>query len=179
VSFTRAQSVRWTKFHREIDVSIGRSNDDQWNDYVTCMPLARGFRFGLLFAAGISSVAVVRIAFAMLLRTLYGRMSVDDFGSAARLLMWVVPGYFAGFALAGVFYAVASHVSIRVLRYTLVGFLCGTSIYGAVGISSNFLDGKPLNAAEIASTAGGLGLLFGFLGLVMGALDTWRERRRA
>jgi hypothetical protein len=70
-------------------------------------------------------------------------------------------------------------VSIRVLRYPLVGFLCGTSIYGTVGISSNFLDGKPFDAAEIATTGGGLGLLWGFLGLVMGALDTWRERRRA
>jgi hypothetical protein len=160
-------------------MAIGHGDDDQWNQCITRMPLARGFHLGLVFAACISCVAILCIAVVVLIRALLGRMPVSDLGSAARLLMWVIPGYFAGFAAAGVFFAIVSRVSIRVLRYMLVGFLCGTSIYGAVGISSNFLDRKPFDAVEIATTAGALGLLCGFLGLVMGALDTWRERRRA
>ena len=142
------------------------------------MTLVRGFKFGLVAAAYFSCVAILRILVYFVSRALFGRAPVNEIGSAARGLMWIIPAYFVGFAVAGMFFAVASHISSRVLRFTLVGFLCGTSIYGAVGIGISFLDGKPFDAAEIASTAAGLGLLFGFLGFVLGCLDTWRERRR-
>jgi hypothetical protein len=41
------------------------------------------------------------------------------------------------------------------------------------------VDGTAVDAVEIATIAGVLGLLWGVLGFVMGVLDTWRERRRA
>jgi hypothetical protein len=159
-------------------MAIRGAVDEEWNEYIARMPLVRGFKFGLVVAACYSCFAILSIFIYFVTRALFGRAPINEIGSAARGLMWIIPAYFVGFAVAGMFFACASHVSNRVLRFTLVGLLCGTSIYGAVGISISFLDGKPFDAAEIASTAAGLGLLFGFLGLVMGCLDTWRERRR-
>jgi H+/Cl- antiporter ClcA len=95
------------------------------------------------------------------------------------VLEFAVPGYFFGFPIAGALFATASHLNNRMLRYAVTGLLCGTAIYGVMGISVAFIDGTALDWNEIATTAGVLGCFFALLGFVMGALDEWRERRRA
>jgi hypothetical protein len=145
---------------------------------VAQMPLRRGLQAGLFFATFTSLVVLVRIIIAVVGFTLLGPRPAGDLGEVGRLLVFVIPGYFLGFSVAGVLFAAASHVRPRVLRYSLSGFLCGTSLYGAMGIGSDLMDGKSPNWIEIAGIAGSLGLLWGVLGFVMAVLDWRRERRR-
>ena len=144
----------------------------------TRVPLRSGIRGGLFFAVAISVFAIGRMVLALAGIAISGHFeAARDLPSITRLLEFAIPGYFLGFPIAGALYATASQLNNRMLRYAITGLLCGTAIYGAMGASMAFMDGKALDWKEIATTAGVLGCVFALLGLVMGALDEWRERR--
>jgi hypothetical protein len=126
-------------------------------------------------AALISCLVILRVCIAALGFALFGHAA---FGAVGWLLLWIIPAYFVGFGLAGVLFAAATHLRSRVLRYSVTGCLCGSSIYGAVGLSMDLSDGKGPNVADNATRVAILGIAFGIVGIVLGVLDTWRERRR-
>jgi hypothetical protein len=144
----------------------------------TRVSLRSGIGGGLFFAVAFSVFAVGRIVLALAGFAISGHFeAARDLPSVTRLLEFAIPGYFLGFPIAGALYATASHLNNRILRYAITGLLCGTAIYGAMGLSVDLMDGKALDWIEIATAAGVLGCFFALLGLVMGALDEWRERR--
>ena len=132
---------------------------DLWDDYITRMPLLRGLKIGLFFAAGVTVIALVRVAIGVVALILGDPSRVLKFGSEGHLMLWVIAGYVVGFGVAGVLFAAVSHVRNRVVRYTISGLLCGTSIYGAIGIIPDLMDGKTPDWTEIAGIAGLLGLV--------------------
>jgi hypothetical protein len=138
-----------------------------------------GVRTGFGFGAIVSVIAVGRILLVLLGFGIAGKASGRDVSSAARMLAFAIPGYLVAFSFAGAMWAAASHLNSRILRYTLTGLFGATAIYGAAGIGVATIDDKTPNWLEIASVAGTLGVLFGFLGFVMAILDDWHERRRA
>jgi len=142
--------------------------------------LRSGIRGGLYFAAFISVIAVGRLIIRVAEFAISGHLqAAHDLPYIARLLEFVVPACFIGFSIAGVFLAAASHLKSRMLRYPVTGVLCATAIYGAVGVSADFMDGKGLDLKDIATFLGVIACFFAVLGFVMGALDEWRDRRGA
>jgi hypothetical protein len=153
-------------------------DSDPWTEDGTRTSLKRGFLLGLYMATGMSCVAIARIALAVAGFSFFGHSpAIGEVGAVGWLLVWVIPGYFVGFGIAGVLLAIASHLGNRVIRYTLSGFFC-SSIYGAVGISSDLADGKTPDLADVATTVAILGLAFAAVGFVLGVLDSIRARRR-
>ena len=153
-------------------------DSDSWIELGTRTSLKSGLVLGLYMAAGVSCVAIFRIALAIARFSFFGHSSaIHEVGNVGWLLMWVIPGYFVGFGLTGVLLTIASRLSNRVIRYTLSGFFC-SSIYGAVGISSDLADGKTPDMADIVTMVAILGLAFAAVGFVLGVLDSIRARRR-
>jgi hypothetical protein len=151
---------------------------EEWSTSSKRMTLHDGFNGGLVFAALISCVAVLRFALAMFGIALFSRSSLTHDGvSAGKLLLLVIPGYFVGFSLAGILLAATSHLSNRVLRYGLSGFFCGSSIYGAMGISASLSGSKLSDMREGATFGLVVGTVCGVIGIVLGVLDSWRERK--
>jgi hypothetical protein len=141
--------------------------------------LRSGVRGGLFFAVAFSIIAVGRVVVGVVGLAMGDRFeAARDLPTVVRVLEFVIPGYFLGFSIAGVFFAAASQLKNRMLRYALTGLLCGAAIYSAMGISGAFIDAKAIDWREVGEIAGGLGIFFGLLGFVMGALDESRERRR-
>jgi hypothetical protein len=144
----------------------------------TRVPMQSGIQGGLFFAVFVSVVAVGGVLISILGVAIRGQFqAARDLPTIARLLEFAIPGYFLGFPVAGVLFAAASHLKSRMLRYALTGLLCGTAIYGAMGVSVGFIDATIIDWKEIGSIAGGLGVVWALLGLIMAALDDWRERR--
>ncbi len=142
------------------------------------MPLRVGIKGGLLFAAGFSAIAILRVAILLIGAAAFGHgPSTHDFGDVGRLFAFVIPAYLVGLTVAGALFAAASYIQIRMIRYTLTGFLCGVAIYGAVGVALPLVDRKPLDWKEIESIAGIMGIVWAILGFVMSILDWNRERR--
>jgi hypothetical protein len=161
-------------------MSSNNRADSRSIELPTGVSLRSGVRSGLFFAAAISAVAVGRIALALAVVAISGHFqAARDLPSITRLLEFVIPAYFVGFSIAGALYAGASHLTSRMLRYPVAGVLCGSAIYGAVGVSVDVMDGKGLDWKDIGTFVGVIACFFAVLGFLMGALDEWRERRGA
>ncbi|HEV7704523.1 MAG TPA: hypothetical protein VGO46_09530 [Gemmatimonadaceae bacterium] len=143
------------------------------------MSLRDGVRGGFFFAALISGVAIIRVAIAISGFALVRHAGATSVASGAGwLLLWVIPAYFVGFGIAGAGLAATSHLSNPILRYGLSGALCGSSIYGAIGIGADLADGKALSLWETVTTIAVFGALFFLTGAVLGAWDMWKRRHR-
>lgn len=161
-------------------MSLGTNSMAKWDGLYTRMPLRVGIKAGLLFAAGFSAIAILRLAIFLIRTTVFGHApSTHDFGDIGRLFAYVFPAYFVGLTVAGALFSIVSYIPIRMIRYTLTGFLCGVAIYGAVGVALPLVDRKPLDWKEIESITGVIGIVWAIVGFAMSILDWNRERREA
>ncbi len=159
-------------------MSFGHSSIATWDAEFTRMPLRAGIKAGILFAVGFSAIAIVRVAVFLIETAVLGHgHSTHDLGDAGRLFAFVIPAYFVGNMVAGALFSLVSYIPFRMIRYTLTGFLCGTAIYGAVGVAIPLVDRKPLDWKEIETIAGIMGIAWATLGFAMSILDWNRERR--